>query len=232
MSSFYLLNGWGLNESVLHPLQQKLTKRMPCTIVNLHDYHQTSLALSLASLKQQIPVQSVVIGWSLGGMLAMQLAAIHPLKAVICLGSNPSFVSSSTWPVAMSQAQFTRFYQNTLTAPKRNLTNFLRLCIQGEKQLRPLSTAWLDTTLSHQAQIEGLRLLQSINNSSLLNELVTPQLHVFAEYDALIPAQSHALLTQRHPHIPSYLLAAASHAFPFSQTQLVFQLIDSFIQPL
>lgn len=229
MSSFYLLNGWGLNESVLRPLQQQLAKYRPCTIINVSDYHQTSLTLSLEKLKEQIPTQSLVIGWSLGGMLAMQLAAMHPLKAVVCLGSNLRFVSSPTWPTAMPQAQFTRFYQNTLTTPNRNLMNFLRLCTQGESQLRPVSNEWIDTQLSHQAQIEGLHWLEGIDNTSLLSDLDTPQLHVFAERDALVPMQAQSLLAQRYPYISSYVLPAASHAFPFSQSQLVFQLIASFI---
>lgn len=232
MNSLYILNGWGVNESVLEPLQQHLAELMPCKVINLRDYHQSSLALSLAYLKQNIPKQSLVIGWSLGGMLAIQLAAVHPLKAIVCLGSNPSFVANTTWPTAMSQVQFTRFYQNTLTAPESNLKHFLRLCVHGDKQLRTLSTTWIDTNLSHQAQIWGLDMLQTINNTHLLNQLPTPQLHVFAEHDALVSSQAQELLAYQHPLICSHILPSASHAFPFSHAQAVFQLTQSFIMSL
>lgn len=229
MNTIYLLNGWACNETVLTPLQQQLTANASCSILNLHDYHRPSLAQSLQYLERTIPAQSLVIGWSLGGMLAVQLASQHPLKAIICLGSSPRFVANDTWPDAMPHEQFSLFYQNTLTKPEHNLRHFARLCAQGDTTLRAQSANWIDTNLSHEAQIWGLNLLGSLDNSALLTQLKLPQLHLFADQDALIAASTLEQLTQHSGTISYHRLTAASHAFPFSHAASVADLIQSFI---
>ncbi|MFC6443866.1 alpha/beta fold hydrolase [Paenalcaligenes hermetiae] len=87
MTPIYLLNGWGMNQHVLTPLQQALElpeQQLLC----MRDYIAKDLAHSLQHLRARIPPQSIVIGWSLGVMLALQLALSHPLRAVITLGNE------------------------------------------------------------------------------------------------------------------------------------------------
>lgn len=230
MSALYLLNGWAVNESVLKPLQQQLSEIMPCQVISFSQYHHASLESSLSYLKQTIPEHSVVVGWSLGGMLAVQLAAIFPLKALACLGSNPRFVANGIWPMAMDSDVFAHFYQNTVLETERNLVNFWRLCIQGDRSLRRLSVrSCLDIAPGHKALLEGLDRLSELDNTALISQLSLPQLHLFAEQDALVPSQAHTLFAQKYPHLDSYLLPNMSHAFPLSHAQMIAQLIRTFL---
>ena len=227
MTPIYLLNGWGMNQHVLAPLQQAL-KIPEQQLLCMRDYIAKDLAHSLQHLRARIPAQAIVIGWSLGGMLALQLALSHPLRAVITLGSNRQFIAQPDWPEAMPLATFRAFSSSLLSQPERTLHHFLRLCTQGDRALRQLGTQWIDTQLTIQDLQVGLDYLAQINNATPLRATHPLQLHFYATQDALVPISSMQSLKQHYPH-HTYHSVPAGHAMVYSHAQTLAASITQWI---
>lgn len=227
MRSIYLLNGWAMSATAVQPLVNALAPLGTVTVLSLPDYIQDSVAASLAYLKRIIPPQTHLIGWSLGGMLALQLATQSDYRAITCLGANLCFVSKPSWPWAMSQADFELFYKRQFTQPDRNLKRFEHLCWQDPKLISRPALSLVDPTYRPQHLMWGLDALAQLNNHYAVDQVHTPQLHLFATHDALVPIQSHYQFQLRWPHILSELVPG-SHAFPVQHPQKVARIIQSF----
>ena len=88
----------------------------------------------LEKIAEKIPTQSIVLGWSLGGMIATQLAHKYTDKVcgLITLATNANFVSSDTWPHAMPRETFTAFCENYQQYPEKTAKRFQALHTQGD----------------------------------------------------------------------------------------------------
>ena len=101
-----LLHGWGLNAEVWQSIIPRLSPHYRLHLVDLPGYGRSQAfgALSLAEMAQQLlpalPPQAIVVGWSLGGLVATQLALAAPqrLRALITVASSPCFTATDEWP--------------------------------------------------------------------------------------------------------------------------------------
>lgn len=55
---------------------------------------------ALITFAQQLPARSVLAGWSLGGLIAIQLCAKFPerFEKLVLLASTPKFLAATDWP--------------------------------------------------------------------------------------------------------------------------------------
>lgn len=228
MRSFYLLNGWAMSAAAMAPLAEALTPLGQVTVLSLSDYMQASVEQSLAHLTRLIPPQTHLVGWSLGGMLATQLATRGNYLSVTRLGANLRFVASPTWPWAMSQNEFNAFYERQMAFPTRNLKQFERLCWQGASHSEKATHTLVDLNADAQHLRWGLDSLAQLDNTQALNQTTIPQLHVFATHDALVPVAVHSHIQNYWPHIHSVQVAGC-HAFPVQSPHAVARVIYSFL---
>ncbi len=112
-----LLHGWGLNQAVWQQIipffsddYQLLTLDLPGFGHQQHHPTPYTLTAVVAQLAQQIPPQSLVLGWSLGGLIATQLALDFPdkIKALALVASSPCFLAKTDWP-GMESKVLTQF---------------------------------------------------------------------------------------------------------------------------
>ena len=97
MSEISLLPGWAMAPATMQPLREALLERLPGYLVNCHALpaiQLSSMEPDLAALAEALP-PGVLVGWSLGGMLALQLQRRYPerFSAVITIASNACFVT-------------------------------------------------------------------------------------------------------------------------------------------
>lgn len=192
-----LVPGWGSSATVFDPLLDALMAefRVHRVVFDHSDWRKsstTALQHSLIQcLRRQAPQRALWIGWSLGGLLATQLAAQAPehVRGLITVAFNPCFVQRDDWHCAMPQAQFSRFQMDFSTNPKVTLQRFQALQVLGAPDKRhlldllhrscsPLSTAFLSDLLT--------LLLDDVRPA--LAQLHQPVLHLLGKADALVPA--------------------------------------------
>lgn len=215
-----LLPGWGLGISPLEPLAaalRGLDEHLRVEIEPLPLLESAHLDEWLDGLDSTVPDNVWLGGWSLGGMLASELAARRADRCcgLVTLASNPSFVSRPDWPAAMPSETFTAFVDGFQDAPTTTLKRFSLLCTQGAVDPRPLAQLLLSGAPKAQPStlLAGLELLGQMDTRPALQAFNGPQLHLFAGTDGLVPAEAASALLALLPDIEVGLIEQACHAF-------------------
>ena len=216
-NTVFILPGFGLGTYPLQALADCLTHQ-GYTTQFLPLPEQAPLDAYLHSLIQRhhITANSMVLGWSLGGQLASLLAERTQCR-LITLASNPQFCSNASWAYGMQPEAFERFYAKQQTQPVQNLQQFAALT--GLQDASPHTKAHIKhikaqlTSLSESEQamhLLHLKWLRSLNTRTILENLPTPQLHIWGDVDALIPKHMADALALP-PHAYTHIVTGASH---------------------
>ena len=231
-----LLPGWGLGVSPLEPLAaalRGLDEHLHVDIEPLPDLDNADLGDWLDELDATLPDNAWLGGWSLGGMLAAELAARRGDRCcgLATFASNVCFVARSEWPSAMAQTDFDAFIAGCLADPDATLKRFSLLCAQGAEEPRALSrqlkAAAPHAPVSH--LIESLKLLAHLDTRAALQAYRGPQLHLFGGLDALVPAEASADLLGLLPDVEVGVIEQASHAFILENPHGVAAAVQAFL---
>ncbi|KFZ37550.1 pimelyl-ACP methyl ester esterase [Shewanella mangrovi] len=220
-----LLHGWGVNSSIFLPLIEQLDQ-YSCIAIDLPGFGESQVIEGgfdawVAALATQIPPQSIVLGWSLGGLLATRLAQRYPLQiaGLITVASSPCFLAQTEqqWP-GIAAPVLTQFELQLQQDLGKTVERFLALQAMGSvtarddiKRIRELVLAKPQPQALALAQ--GLEMLRSIDLRDSLATLNCPWLRIWGKLDGLVPRKVISLL-QSEGDITDVLINKASHA-PF-----------------
>ena len=219
-----LLPGWAFGPASLEPLAELLREREPRLHVELASLPALDQPQAwLDELDARLPPDSWLAGWSLGGMLATQLAARRGdnCPGLVTLCSNPCFRSREDWPTAMPAEVFDAFAQAFRLGADDTLKRFALLSSRGAHDPRTLGRQ-LQVSLLDQPPEElaaGLALLAELDGRESLQRYVGPQLHLFAGNDALVPAAAAEALLAWLPDVEVDVLPNASHGLPLERAE-------------
>ncbi|MDH4870137.1 alpha/beta fold hydrolase [Pseudomonas sp. BN515] len=230
-----LLPGWAIGPAALEPLREALLERAPHLAVEIEPLPALDQAGAwLDELDARLPQDSWLAGWSLGGMLAAQLAARRgdACRGLIGLCSNMSFRDRDDWPCAMSQEIFGAFYEACRLDPAQTLKRFTMLVAQGARDARTLARQLQVTQVPAEPKVleAGLRLLDVLDIRAAIQGFGGPQLHLFAGRDALVPATAADALLEWLPDVEAQVFADASHGLPLERPEEVAATILDFMR--
>ncbi len=222
-----LLHGWGSNREIWRPLLASVRDWANVTLLNvpgcapaLGQADEFELADVLAAILAAAPERAVYLGWSLGGQLALELAARSPRRvaAVVTVCSNVRFVADADWP-GMDAGTFAQFQASCMADTPAALRRFDTLQAGGAQRPRQLCRQ-LQNQRSGPAGNEllaGLAWLAQLDQRQLVQKLGQPQLHLLAANDGLAPAALEPALRQLLSGVVLArveILPAASHVAP------------------
>ena len=205
-----LLPGWGLGSLPLEVLAEALRGLDPALRVDIEPLPELASGEPrdwLLELDERLPPHTWLGGWSLGGMLASELAALRGerCRGLLTLASNPCFVAGADWPYGMDEATFDAFVAGCREHPAATLKRFSLLCTQGSSEARGLA---------RQLQAAAPHLAPEV---------------LLAGADALVPAEVAGELLALQPDIEVGLIEEVSHAFPLERPHEVAAAIHAFI---
>jgi pimeloyl-[acyl-carrier protein] methyl ester esterase len=221
-----MLHGWAMHGGVFEPICASLGEHYRIHRVDLPGHGRSradahfALAPIAAALAQRFP-SAHWLGWSLGGLLACQLALDHPqaARSLTLVGASPRFTVAEDWPCAVAAAVFEQFAQALANDVGRTLERFLALETLGAEHAQD-ERHWLRQLLhsvpSPSAQIltEGLAILQATDLRARLPQLACPSLWIGGRRDRLVPAEALQRAAALAPAGQSLIIDATAHA-PF-----------------
>lgn len=231
-----LLPGWGLGVSPLEPLAAALhglDEHLRVEIEPLPALASVDPEEWLDELDACVPQDAWLGGWSLGGMLAAELAARRGERCcgLLTLASNASFVAHEQWPSAMASETYDGFLAGCAADPRQTLKRFSLLCAQGCSDPRGMSRLLLAGApgSSPEVLMAGLQVLAQLDTRAALQGYRGPQLHLFAGLDALVPAEAASDLLALLPDVEIGLIEQAGHGFLLDDPHGVAAAIQAFL---
>lgn len=208
-----LLHGWGLHGGVWDTLMPRLTPHLRITRVDLPGHGRSRhvpMPSSLTELALQtmaaVPPGAVVLGWSLGGLVALEAALRMPqrLRGLILVSTTPRFVTAADWPEAMPPETLQEFAEGLTEDYQETLRRFLSLQVRGDEAARASLRQLRDGLFAHgepdtTSLATGLAILKDSDLRSKLKDVSVPTLVLAGGYDRLTPAAASEYLVA---HIP------------------------------
>lgn len=236
-----LLHGWGMNSTVWSHLVKPLSKHFTLHLIDLPGMGNSppvtpyDLLTVSEVVAEHLPNSCTVIGWSLGGLVAMQMAISQPVvvEKLVLIGSTPCFVNHTAlstrahWRAGVEQTVFEEFAENVAQSYQKSMLNFLTLQCLGSKDanklLRALRAEFLvQPEPSMQTLQAGLQILQETDLRTQINHINQQTMIVHGDKDRLAPLQAGNWLAQTLPNASIRVINGAAHA-PFLSHQDTFE---------
>ncbi len=237
-----LVHGWGMNARTFDALAGHLAEEFDLQVPNLPGHggreplESNTLAAWAEDLAQRLPQGAVLLGWSLGGQVAMRVALEHPHKVsrLVLLATTPRFVAAPDWPHAMAREDLDAFGAALLADPRATLLRFLSLQTRGmegqKAMLQQLRQTMLAAPVPARAALEaGLAILRDSDLREVAGQLRQPTLVVHGALDTLSAPGAGAWLAAALPDARHVELARAGHAPQLSHAVEVAAAIREFV---
>lgn len=238
-----LLHGWGLNALVWDDIMPALLKQFEVTVIELPGFGRSPLPggdYTLDYLVEHVlkvaPARAVWLGWSLGGVVAAQIAAHYPerVDAVVTVATNACFVANETWPQAMPKADFEQFYNFLLEDWQGTLIRFLALQCKDSASMREDVRKLREMLFFHglpatKALRCGLDILRDTDLRPTLAKITAPLLFILGEKDNLVPLKAGAELKAAAPGSDVFVIGGAAHLPFLSEPELFIQAFTDFL---
>jgi len=162
-----------------------------------------------------------VVGWSLGGALAMHWAATRPtrVRKLVLVATTPSFVARDGWPHAMADDTLRRFGDELRASYRLTLQRFLALQTHGSEGGRATLATLRRSLFAHgeptpAALAATLALLRELDLRDAARAVRVPTRVIAGDRDTIARPQAAAWLAGALPHARLTVVAGAAHA-PF-----------------
>lgn len=221
-----LLHGWGLNAEVWNTIREELASQFTLHLVDLpgfgrsHGYPALTLDEMAHEVLECAPQNAIWLGWSLGGLVASQIALTHPdrVQALVTVASSPCFSAREAWP-GIKPDVLAGFQQQLSEDFQRTVERFLALQTMGtdtaRQDARLLKSTVLSLPMPDVSVLNGgLEILKTVDLRESLASLAMPHLRIYGYLDGLVPRKVVPLLDAQWPQSESLVIAKAAHA-PF-----------------
>lgn len=244
-----LLHGWGTNLAVWDALSERLARRFRVIAVDLpghgasdwdsHAVTPAAQAWRVHETLAPLTERYALLGWSLGGQFALDLATAMPAAVthLALVSTTPKFLSAAGWRCGSARTLLQRLAYSVQADAERAVEEFLSLCARG---LAPRTAARVLNVLraalrSHgtpypRALMSGLERLAQADLRTVLPLVRAPALIIAGQHDRIIrPAASRALAAAL-PRARYVQVAGATHAPFLSHLRQFAELLHGFLR--
>jgi pimeloyl-[acyl-carrier protein] methyl ester esterase len=168
-----------------------------------------------------------LLGWSLGGMLAQELAVRFPqrIERLVLIATTPRFVSVPDWQHGLADSAVRALARDFKRAPALTLENFWSLQFQGESSL----PAPMVPKVEPATALGGLEMLRQIDLRNQLSKITMPTLVLHGSDDVIIPIAAGRFLAANLPQALFHEISGCGHAPFYSAADQVSAAIRQFL---
>ena len=222
-----LLHGWAMHGGIFAPLVERLRAHRTLHVVDLPGHgHNRDCGVPLQleacahALLDALPA-APWCGWSLGGLIALQAAAMQPahIPALAMVCATPKFVVAADWPQGMPAEVFLGFAGGLRADWQGTIDRFIALEAFGSEHMREELRMLRDAVLAHgepspRVLAEGLQVLQAGDLRAALPALRVPSLWIGGRRDRLVNPSAMQAAAAAAPRARFVQIEHAGHA-PF-----------------
>jgi pimeloyl-[acyl-carrier protein] methyl ester esterase len=242
MTRAVLLHGWGMSAQIWSELRVQLPRDAQAPDLPGYGTADTLSPYTLDAVVERVacdvrgagaPID--LIGWSLGGLIAMHWAAVRPhqVRRLVLLGATPRFVAADDWGHGVPPAILRIFNVELQRTPEALMRRFSALQAQGEAEADAEEiAATLYARRGHasaQALRDSLALLGESDIRTSLPRITQPTLILHGQQDAIIGVDAARWTAAQVPHACLQVLDGCGHALPLSHAAACAQWIERFL---
>lgn len=236
-----LLHGWGLNAGVWRYTAERLAPHFCLHLIDLPGYGRSEGfgALTLEEMADLVlsamPQKASLVGWSLGGLVASQIALSAPqrVEKLITVASSPCFTANDNWPGI--RPDVLQGFQHQLSEDfQRTVERFLALQTLGSNSARQdarlLKSIVLNLPMPPAEVLNGgLEILRTADLRQSMTTLTLPVLRIYGALDGLVPRKIVPLLDALLPDSHSEIIEKAAHAPFISHPDAFCEIVERFL---
>lgn len=224
--SLVLFHGWGFDSRIWHSILPLFSEQYSLYCVDLPGFGLTpymELDEFYKELLQRLPDKFSILGWSLGGLVALKLALneTQRITNLVMVASSPCFIKDNSWP-GITKETMMEFSTKLMQQPNEVLYEFMSLQIPGMKEFNI-------PNLTLEGLKMGLNWLMAWDFRMLLHEFNTPSLFLFGRLDSIVPKATMEAMQITYPNFHYHLVNKAAHSLFISHSQEFYQVVNHFL---
>ncbi|MBI3714893.1 MAG: alpha/beta fold hydrolase [Betaproteobacteria bacterium] len=189
-----------------------------------------------------MPARPHLLGWSLGGHVALALAHRHPqrIERLVTVATTPRFVASENWPHGKKAEVLADFADRLSRNYAATIRNFLGLQVMGPGQqpalVRDTIRALQEAISAHGAPTAAslaaaLEILRLSDIRDRIGDIAVPALVLQGDHDALTAEPAARWLADHLPDATYCLIEHAAHAPFLSHREAFLDHLHAFLAP-
>lgn len=225
----FFISGWGTTEKVWDPLLKGLGNDFFADCFSWHECLETDNPLE-ESLKKSSDA-TVLVGWSLGALIALRTAVSMPKKVSgLCLISATSRMVEEDHYEGISEKALKAMILKFKRKPDAVVEDFSKNCFQprNDPALRRFFRE-MAGSFAPQSMRGGLDFLKETDLRSRLPEIGLPTLILHGEKDCIIPVAHARFLDRRIRSSSLAIQKDAGHALPLTHSLWLAEHIKVFL---
>ena len=244
-----LLHGWSVNLGVWQELAQKYLRRFRVIAIDLPGHGRSDWDPKASTPAAQawrvhetlapLTERYALLGWSLGGQFALDLAAAMPagVERLALVATTPKFLAAAGWRCGTAPALLGKLEEQLQSDCERTVREFLALQVRGSAPrtaARVLATLRQALTVQGAARPEALaRGLERLKEGDLrpaLELVRVPALVIAGRLDRITRAAAGRALAAALPRARYVEFARAAHAPFLSNPARFARLLTEFLR--
>ncbi|SOD68728.1 pimeloyl-[acyl-carrier protein] methyl ester esterase [Alysiella filiformis DSM 16848] len=236
-----LIHGWGVNRHIFDDFRRRLPEHWHSFAPNLLGHGDEpcvgdfTVARAAERIASQIAPQSVVLGWSLGGLVALHLAAHYAdkVRGLILCSSFAKLLAEPDYPAGLTQSALHKM----IPLFEQDYRKFMRQFLELQLLHSPYRDEILHNVLpdvakwgAPQALRGALAAVEQADFRAQLGQIRQPSLLIYGGKDAITPPCMGDYLQQHLPHAQIHKIDKAAHAPFLSHADEVVAIVQNWIE--
>lgn len=223
----FLISGWAHDSAELQPLARRLAGEWDCSVFNAADLIDPQPHFD--ALDANVPV--VIVGWSLGGMRAMQVASSPRVIGLVLISSMRRFTVSSDFPAGTPAANMRAMSLGIRRKPKQTLLAFYAQCASPHLMEQAKSEQRAERIINADSVDlqNGLTYLAQADLGETIDALTVPTWILHGREDAVVSLAASLDLHARMPASQRIVKNDIGHDLPLRAPDWVVENIMTFL---